>query len=331
LKPAIIKGMLAAGMDVARLNFSHGSPDSHAKAVRMIRDAADSLRRPCPILADLPGPKVRIGELKDGGFEWKQGDKVFLSLKPLLGIPGKVSVEFPHLPKSLKPGGLVFMNDGLIQLKADKVGQAGAWCTVVAGGPIKSRKGFALPGARIPVHPPTPLDLELFRFGLSQGIDAFGVSFVASPKDLLPLRQAALPRKPALISKLERIEALEHATALYKASDGIMIARGDLGVNLPLEEVPLAQKALTRLGNVHHTFTITATQMMQSLSTNLRPTRAEVSDVANTVLDGSEAVMLSDETAAGVDPVNAVFWMDRVAKTAEKARRQDGGVKYPLG
>jgi pyruvate kinase len=217
-----------------------------------------------------------------------------------------------------------------MQLRADKVSATQAECTVLVGGELRSRKGFALPGARLPLYPPTQQDLELLRFGLSQGISLFGVSFVSCAKELRAFRAAA-PHPIKLVAKLERPEALAHATEICKEADAIMIARGDMGVNLPLEEVPLAQKALTRLANVHHAFTITATQMLMSMASNTRPTRAEAADVANAVLDGSEAVMLSEETASGQYPVESVAWMDRIARAAEKARRPDGKVNYRLG
>jgi len=330
LEPACLDAMLKAGMDVARLNFSHGTPDTHRQALGLLRAAFGRAKRPLQVLADLPGPKVRIGEVKGGAVQLKAGASLLLTSKPCLGSAKRISVEYPHLGKSLKRGGLVFLNDGFMQLKAVKVSAEQALCTVLVGGELRSRKGFALPKARLPLYPPTAQDLELLHLGLSLGIGWFGASFVSSAEELKAFRAAA-PGPIKLVAKLERPEALAHATALCKEADAIMIARGDLGVNLPLEEVPLAQKALTRLANVHHAFTITATQMLESMTSNTRPTRAEAADVANAVLDGSEAVMLSEETAAGSYPAEAVAWMDRIVRAAEKARRPDGKVRYRLG
>ncbi len=330
LRPAILEAMVQAGMDVARLNFSHGTPESHALAVARLRTVFARARKPAQLLADLPGPKVRIGEIRGGSVTLKAGDRLVLSTRPCLGTARRISVEYPHLGRSLKKGGLVFLNDGFMQLKAGRVSDGRAECTVLVGGELRSRKGFALPGARLPLYPPTAQDLELLRLGLSLGIEWFGASFVSAARELRAFRAAA-PRPIRLVAKLERPEALAHATAICREADAIMIARGDLGVNLPLEQVPLAQKALTRLANVHHRFTITATQMLESMTANSRPTRAEAADVAGAVLDGSEAVMLSEETAVGQYPVEAVAWMDRIARAAEKARRPDGKVMYHLG
>jgi pyruvate kinase len=330
LRPATLDAMLKVGMDVARLNFSHGTPESMSQAMALVRAAFSRAGKPVQVLADLPGPKVRIGEVKGGALTLKAGDSLLLTSQPCLGTAKRISVEYPHLGRSLKKGGLVFLNDGFMQLKAEKVQGGQALCTVLVGGELRSRKGFALPGVRLPLYPPTAQDLELLRFALSLGIGWFGASFVSSARELKAFRAAA-PHPIQLVAKLERAEALAHATELCKEADAIMIARGDLGVNLPLEEVPLAQKALTRLANVHHAFTITATQMLESMTSNSRPTRAEAADVANAVLDGSEAVMLSEETAAGQYPVEAVAWMDRIARAAERARRPDGKVRYRLG
>jgi pyruvate kinase len=330
LRPATLDAMIQAGMDVARLNFSHGTPQSHGLAMGLLRAAFARAKQPVQVLADLPGPKVRIGEIKGGSVTLKAGDTIVLSTRPALGSRARISVEYPHLGRSLRKGGLVFLNDGFMQLRADAVSASQARCTVLVGGELRSRKGFALPGVRLPLYPPTAQDLELLSLGLSLGIEWFGASFVSSDKELLAFRAAA-GQPIRLVAKLERPEALAHATAICKQADAIMIARGDLGVNLPLEQVPLAQKALTRLANVHHRFTITATQMLESMTANSRPTRAEVADVANAVLDGSEAVMLSEETAVGQYPVESVAWMDRIARAAEKARRPDGKVRYKLG
>jgi pyruvate kinase len=330
LKPGLLDALLKAGMDVARLNFSHGTEDTHTQALQMIRAAAKRARRPLPVLADLPGPKMRVGEIQGDAIELKKGEVVTVFLGSQGGKVGRIPLDWPAAFKLLKKGSLIYLNDGFLQMRVLTPGPRQARCTVLAGGILRSRKGFALPGARLPLHPPTDRDLQLLRFGLSQGVECFGASFVSTVADLKAFRKAAA-RPIQLVAKLERPEALAHATALCREADAIMIARGDLGVNLPLEQVPLAQKALTRLGNVHQAFTITATQMLQSMTESPRPTRAEAADVANAVLDGSEAVMLSDETAAGRYPLEAVQWMDRIVRAAEKARRPDGRVHYRLG
>jgi pyruvate kinase len=319
-KPAVLRALMRAGMDVARLNFSHGDPDEHRATIRMVRSAFRAVGRPVRMFADLPGPKIRVGILRKEPVHLRAGRKVLLTVRNVPGTDRVLPVQYDRLTDSIRKGSLVYLADGFMQLKVVGIPRPGeAMCEVLVGGNLLSKKGLNIPGARMYVDPVTERDLELARVGLSEGVDTFGASFVERPGDIAEIREMArgLGRKARVIAKIERHEALDNFTAILKATDGVMIARGDLGVQVPLERVPFIQKDLITRCNKARKTVITATQMMESMVHSFRPARSDVADVANAVLDGTDAVMLSEETAVGEYPVEAVEWMGRVCQVAE--------------
>lgn len=318
----ILRRMLGTGLNVARLNFSHGDLDQHRRDIQTIRTLAQELDLPVAIMADLPGPKIRIGQLKDGAVILKNGDTVVLTTQDAPGTAARIPVQFPELPGSVTRGGIIFLNDGFVQLKVLQVVGTDVSCRVLIGGTLLSHKGLNLPGAHITVDPVTDHDLELVRFGLAAGVDAFCVSFAREAADIDKVRSFAtgLGRQVPVLAKIERREAIANIDAILATADGIMVARGDLGVEIPIEQVPLVQKRLIFKANLAGKPVITATQMLESMTGNIRPTRAEVTDVANAILDGTDAVMLSEETAIGAYPAQAVAMMAKIARETERAR-----------
>ena len=332
LKPVVLKRLMHAGMDVVRLNFSHGTPEEHAAIIRTVRHAFREVGKPTRLFADLPGPKIRLGVLKKGPVVLRAGHKLLLTARNVPGTKNLLPVQYPRLTDSIRKGSLIFLSDGFMQLKVLEIPRKGdALCEVLIGGELYSRKGLNFPGAHMWLEAITEQDLEWMRFGLSEGLDTFGVSFIERQEDIAKLRSYAqkLGKRIRVIAKVERQEALNNFPSLLLAANGIMVARGDLGVQLPLEEIPFIQKELIRHCNQAQKTVITATQMMESMVHNFRPARSDVADVANAVLDGTNAVMLSEETAIGDYPVETVEWTDRVCAAAEShmARRQ----KKPLG
>ncbi|HEJ83522.1 MAG TPA: pyruvate kinase, partial [Desulfobacteraceae bacterium] len=320
---AVLERLMLQGMNVARLNFAHGTLPGHKEDIRRIRAVASRLQRYCLIMADLPGPKIRIGKLMDEPLLLEKGDEVILTVKDLVGTPNKILVEYKMLPESVHPGSLIFLNDGFIQLQVEKVIGEEVFCRTVIGGPLLSHKGLNLPGVKILADAVSDTDLEFVAFALQEGVDAFGVSFVEGADDILKVKGFAQERgQPVyVVAKIERAEAINNFDAILSAADAIMIARGDLGVQIPLEDVPSLQKKLINKANLLGRPVITATQMLLSMTENIRPTRAEVSDVANAILDGTDAVMLSEETAIGRYPVEAVQMITKIATSAERERK----------
>lgn len=317
--------LIEAGMDVARLNFSHGSHDDHRAVYARVREAAKIVGRPVAILQDLQGPKIRVGTFPNGPVMLEGGQKFRLSTKPVDGSAEQVYVNYEPLARDVQPGELIMINDGLIQLRVVKTSDFAVDTEVDVGGLISNRKGLNLPDTRISLPSLTPKDKKDFPLGIELGVDFIALSFVRSGLDLHQLR-AMLPEgpnRPHLISKIEKPQAVANLTEIVSASDGVMIARGDLGVELPPEKVPSIQKRIIQLASELGKFSITATQMLESMTNNPRPTRAEASDVANAVFDGTDAVMLSGETAAGNYPVEAVKIMDRIIHEAEKSPYRD--------
>ena len=321
----VLLQMVQAGMDVARLNFSHGTHESHAETVQLVREAAGRAGRPVAILQDLPGPKLRLGQLVDGVARLNPGDDVTFSCRSDEDGPGDAShmtITWEGLAHALRPGEVMYLADGSVRLRATHVrteaGEIDA--RVEVGGTVASRQGVNVPN-EVDALPAVPEeDLEHLRAGTSMGVDMVALSFVRRPEDVLHVREHT--RVP-LISKFEKPQAVERAEEIMRVSDCIMVARGDLGIELPIEEVPLVQKQLlARAGELARP-SITATQMLESMVTSSRPTRAEVADVANAILDGSDAVMLSQETAIGAYPVGAIEMMAAVAEQAEKALPYD--------
>ena len=319
--PDALARLVAAGMDVARLNFSHGTHAEHASVIAAIRAIAAEARRPIAVLQDLAGLKIRIGEIPGGPVRLKAGDAFTLTTRPVPGGARGASVSLPDLPRLLRPGDRVLLADGEIELGAEEIGDTDVLCRVIAGGALSSHKGISLPTAVVPGVGLTEKDGQDLLFGIAQGVDYVALSFVRSEADVRQARAflaehgAAIP----IVAKIEKHEAIGAIDAILAEADGLMVARGDLGVETPLEHVPLLQKMLIEKANRAGKPVITATQMLLSMVDSPRPTRAEVGDVANAILDGTDAVMLSEETASGRYPVEAVATMRRIAEDTEAA------------
>lgn len=320
--PAVLKQMIEAGMNVARLNFSHGDFTAHKKVIENLRAAAATTGRRIAIMADLAGPKMRIGKIDPEPVELKPGEPFTLTTEDIVGDANRVSVSFDRLPDAVKKGNTLFLNDGYIQLEVIGVKGKDVLCTVRVGGELRSRKGLNLPGIDLGISAFTKRDHECLRFALENGVDAVSQSFVESAADIEAVRKAAagLGHQPFIIAKIERSGALNQIDAILDATDGIMIARGDLGVEVPIEEIAVLQKRLMHLANMRAKPVITATQMLESMTDNRRPTRAEATDVANAILDGTDCVMLSGESAMGKYPVDAVAMLTKIAASVEGHR-----------
>jgi pyruvate kinase len=319
-EPETLLRLVEAGMDVARLNYSHGTLDEHAETVQRVRDAAGRAGRPVAILQDLPGPKLRIGPVRDGVVELTPGEQLTFSCgdddEELEGDAHRMSSTWAGLPDAVEPGSILYLADGSVRLRvvAVRPGDGEVDMEIEIGGAVASRQGLNIPGptASLPAVPEE--DLHLLRHGESIGVDMVALSFVQKPEDVEFVREHT--RLP-LIAKIEKPQAVQRAEEIVKAADCVMVARGDLGIELPIERVPLVQKQLLELAGLMARPSITATQMLDSMVSSSRPTRAEVADVANAILDGTDAVMLSQETAVGAYPVGAVEMMAAVAVQAE--------------
>ena len=320
--PGILEKMIRAGMNVARLNFSHGDFESHAETIQKIRAASKATERRVAIMADLPGPKIRIGEFKEEPIELEPDDPFTLTTEDTIGNQKRVSVSFARLPKAVKPQDKLFLNDGLVELEVIKVEGKNVHCNVLVGGRLRSRKGLNLPDIDLGISAFTDRDHECLKFALEHGVDAIGQSFVETGEDIKAVRKAAtdLGHDPFIIAKIERIGARNHIDDILDAADGIMIARGDLGVEIPIEKMAIAQKLLMHKANLVGKPVITATQMLESMSHSRRPTRAEATDVANAILDGTDCVMLSGESAMGEYPVDATAMLTKIAAAIEPHR-----------
>ena len=319
--PEVLAGLVNAGMDVARLNFSHGSHPEHAEVLDALRRITAKTGRPIAILQDLAGIKIRIGEIAKGPVRLDSGAPFTLTNRAVLGNASEVSVSYPDLPGSVVPGDALLLSDGEIELRVETATETDIRCRVIAGGWLSSQKGITLPARSLIAPGLTAKDREDLRFGIAHGVDYIALSFVRTADDvreargLLAEQGSTIP----LIAKIEKHEAIRHIDEILAEADGIMVARGDLGVETPLEHVPLLQKMLIEKANRAGKPVITATQMLLSMVDSPRPTRAEVGDVANAILDGTDALMLSEETAAGRYPVEAVATMKRIAEDTESA------------
>lgn len=315
----LIEKMLLAGMSVARLNFSHGSFERHRRVIENVREASRRTARPVALLADLPGPKIRIGTLLREPIELEAGGEFTLTAEEVEGDDQRASVSDRSLPGAVKAGYVIYLNDGYVQLEVIRREGGEIHCKVVVGGEIRSRVGVNVPGVRLGVKAFTDYDRKCLEFAAGEGIDAVSQSFVEKAEDIRSLREAAdaLHYSPFVIAKIERLAALAGMDAILEAADGLMIARGDLGVEMPIERIALVQKELIRKANLLGKPVITATQMLESMTTNRRPTRAEATDVANAILDGTDCVMLSGESAIGRYPVEAVSMLAGIAEAAE--------------
>ncbi len=307
-------------MDVARLNFSHGTQEEHGAVIAFIREAGHDLNHPIAILQDLAGPKIRTGPLASGPVILAPGRPFILTTLDVPGDAGEVSVTYAGLPADVAPGDTILLSDGAIELGVERVSGTAIDCTVVVGGTLGARKGINLPERSISASAFSDKDRLDLAFGIAAGVDYVALSFVKSARDIRVVREAmgdASGRIP-VIAKIEKREALVELDAILAEVDGVMVARGDLGVEVPIEQVPGIQKMIIEKANWAAKPVITATQMLMSMQSNPRPTRAEVTDVANAILDGSDAVMLSEETAIGSYPVEAVGMMSRIAESAEE-------------
>jgi len=318
--PRMIRKLLEAGMDVARLNFSHGTYAEHAQSFVMLREAAMAFEKPIAILADLQGPKIRTGALAGGGtVTLRGGQKFVITTAKILGDSTRVSTTFHPLPHEVKPGDRILLSDGLIELRVEGIRKREVICQVVNGGVLGEHKGINLPGVKLRVPALTAKDRKDLRFALTHGADYIAVSFVRRPEDVLLARTLIRRAKKStpVIAKLEKPEAIENLEAILRVTEGVMVARGDLGVEMSPERVPVVQKNIIARAREFRCPVITATQMLESMTENPRPTRAEASDVANAIFDGSDAVMLSAETATGKYPVETVEMMARIIEEAE--------------
>jgi pyruvate kinase len=323
--PRMIDRLFAAGMDVARLNFSHGTHEEHAQHFALIRAASGKHEKPIAILADLQGPKIRTGALAGGGpVMLRAGERFTITTAKVLGDSTRVSTTFPGLPREVHPGDRILLSDGLIELRVEQVRERQVICEIVNGGALGQHKGINLPGLQLRVPALTPKDRADLRFALKHGANYIAVSFVRRPEDVLLAKQLvrAAGKDTPVIAKLEKPQAIENLDAILRAADAVMVARGDLGVEMSPERVPVVQKTIISRARELRRPVITATQMLESMTENPRPTRAEASDVANAIFDGSDAVMLSAETATGKYPIEAVSMMARIIEEAEGSIRE---------
>lgn len=318
--PAVIRALIEAGTNVFRLNMSHGDHATHRKVHGSIREMARGLDVPVAILADLAGPKIRTGRFEGGGIDLESGDQVVVTTKEVRGKPGLIPSQYPGLVNDVRPGQRILLSDGLIALQVNAVEGDEIHCTVLDGGRLGDRKGINLPDSEVSAPSLTEKDEADAAFALDLGVDYLALSFVRRAEDVRALKRLIEGHEKegaAVVAKIERPEALQHADEIVRESDAIMVARGDLGVEVPQELVPMAQQKLIDLARRHQRPVIVATQMLESMIENARPTRAEVSDVATAVNDGADAVMLSGETAVGEYPVAAVRMMDRITRQTE--------------
>ncbi len=317
--PSVLGHMIRAGMDVARINFSHGTYEEHLKSIKTIRKVSHSLRRPVAILQDLPGPKLRVGKLASDPMHLRRLDTVTLTTKPSKAR-GKIPVAYPHLPKAVKKGDMIYLADGSIRLEVLRTSRDEVECRVLVGGDLVSGKGLNLPRLRTRVPAITREDREHLHFGLENNLDIVAVSFVQRAEDIRMARRVAEEkgREIFVVAKIEKKEAVEDLEDIVKEADGVMVARGDLGVELSLERIPIVQKRIIFEANRSAKPVITATQMLESMISSPSPTRAEVTDIANAIIDGSDALMLSEETAIGGYPVEAVRVLQKVAQETER-------------
>jgi pyruvate kinase len=329
-EPATLESLFAAGANAVRINMSHGAHEEHAETIRRARAAAEKMGRPLAVLVDLSGPKIRTGVLRGGKAVPLDTDAQFtLTTRSVAGDEREVSTNYEGLPRDVRPGARILLDDGLLELQVERTTETDVVTRVVNGGLLNERKGINLPGVALPIPSLTDKDRRDLNFAVRQGADYIALSFVRKAEDCeeaKALIKAAGGKQP-LVSKIEKAEAIDHLEEIIAASDGVMVARGDLGVETSVELVPVYQKRIIEEANRAEKFVITATQMLQSMIEEPRPTRAEASDVANAVWDGTDAVMLSGETATGKYPVAAVATMSRIVESAEAGRGRSGRIE----
>lgn len=316
----VLKEMIQAGMTVGRLNMAHGDLEDHVKRIERLRQAAEELNTFVPIMMDIKGPEVRIGKLKEASCELVTGEELILTTETIEGDAGRISVNYPDMPSVMRPDDRILIDDGLIELRVLRVESTEIYCRIMNGGRLKPSKGVNLPGIKTTLPGVTERDIRHIHFGLEQRIEMIAVSFVRKGDDIREVRRILRENQAEhvqIISKIENEEGVHHLDDIIEASDGIMVARGDLGVEVPVEDVPMMQKEMIDKCNIAGKPVIVATHMLESMQVNPRPTRAEVSDVYNAVLQGTDVVMLSGESAAGKYPVASVRTMASVARKAE--------------
>ncbi|MGB3264410.1 MAG: pyruvate kinase [Microcoleus sp.] len=320
--PQVLRNLIEAGATTLRLNFSHGTEEDHLRSIRLIRQTSFELNQPVAILQDLQGPKIRLGRFETGSITVKNGDPFILTSRPVVGTELISSVTYETLASEVPEGATILLDDGKVEMRVEKVdsGAGELYCRVVVGGPLSNNKGVNFPGVYLSIKALTDKDRKDLMFGLDQGVDWVALSFVRNPQDMLEIKEliASAGKQVPVIAKIEKHEAIEQMEEILALCNGVMVARGDLGVELPAEDVPILQKRLIATSNRMGIPVITATQMLDSMVNNPRPTRAEISDVANAILDGTDAVMLSNETAVGNFPVEAVATMARIAVRIER-------------
>ncbi|MDA0673982.1 MAG: pyruvate kinase [Cyanobacteria bacterium] len=334
--PEVLRSLIEAGASTLRLNFSHGSHDDHQRSIRLIRQISFELNRPVGILQDLQGPKIRLGRFENGSIHVNRGDTFTLTSRAVPGSQTISSITYEPLADEVPVGSSILLDDGRVEMVVEAVDRAqrDLHCRVTVGGVLSNNKGVNFPGVYLSIKALTDKDRTDLMFGLNQGVDWVALSFVRNPQDVLEIKEliANAGKQVPVVVKIEKHEAIEQMDAILSLSDGVMVARGDLGVELPAEDVPILQKRLIATANRLGIPVITATQMLDSMASNPRPTRAEVSDVANAILDGTDAVMLSNETAVGKYPVEAVATMARIALRTEQesaSRNADDMVGSP--
>lgn len=322
--PEVLRSLIEAGATTLRLNFSHGSQDDHLKSIRLIRQVSFELNQPVGILQDLQGPKIRLGKFENGSITLAKGDPFILTSEIQPGTHQKSSVTYEFLTDEVSGGATILLDDGKVEMLVEDVDQSRRelQCRVVVGGVLSDNKGVNFPGVYLSIKALTDKDRRDLFFGLDQGVDWVALSFVRNPQDVLEIKEliSNAGKNVPVVVKIEKHEAIEQMDAILSLSDGVMVARGDLGVELPAEDVPILQKRLISTANQLGIPVITATQMLDSMTENPRPTRAEISDVANAIIDGTDAVMLSNETATGKYPVDAVATMAKIAIRIEQER-----------
>ena len=320
--PEMLRELIEAGATTLRLNFSHGTHEDHQRSIRLIRQVSFELNQPVGILQDLQGPKIRLGKFEAGSIVLEKGDPFILTSIIQPGTQERSCVTYEPLADEVPTGATILLDDGRVEMKVERVDAAARelHCRVVVGGPLSNNKGVNFPGVYLSIRAMTDKDREDLTFGLDQGVDWVALSFVRNPQDMLEIKEliSSAGKSVPVIAKIEKHEAIEQMEAVLSLCDGVMVARGDLGVELPAEDVPILQKRLIATANRLGIPVITATQMLDSMVSNPRPTRAEISDVANAILDGTDAVMLSNETAVGKFPVQAVETMARIAERIER-------------
>lgn len=329
--PEILRKLIQAGMNVARLNFAHGELDEHAERIRRIREAAKELNQYVAVLLDIKGPEIRIGKIASDYAVLVAGETVVLTTEEVLGTKDRIQVTYMQLPQDVKPGSIILIDDGLVRLEVVKAEGTEITCLIKNGGKLKQRKGVNVPGVKTSLPGVTEKDVRHIKFGIEHNIDIIAQSFVRKAEDILEIKHILSEHKAGhiqVIAKIENDEGVENLDAILSVADGLMVARGDLGVDLPVEDVPLVQKDMIKKCNMVGKPVITATHMLESMQMNPRPTRAEAGDVANAIFDGTDSVMLSGESAAGKYPLESVETMARIAARAETVLGRYGRCSY---